>query len=48
MLMTLGTGLLLPLMARLFFMQASMVANPQLIRATKSVQGDKWLVGVRK
>jgi len=38
MLLILGTGLLLTLMGRMFFMQGPKVANPQLIRAGQFVQ----------
>ena len=41
MLLILGTGLFLTLMGRMFFMQGSVVANPQLVRAGQSVQEDR-------
>ena len=39
MLLILGTGLFLTLMGRMFFMQGSVVANPQLVRTGQS---ERW------
>ena len=40
MLLIIGIGLFLTLMCRVFLMQASMIANPELVRAIQTVQDD--------
>jgi hypothetical protein len=40
MLLIIGTGLFLTLICRIFLMQASMIANPELVRVIQTVQDD--------
>lgn len=40
MLFIIGIGLFLTLMCRFFLMQASMIANPELVRVIQTVQDD--------